>query len=164
MVAYSFKKRFVAPIRYGLGLIMKDDYGNWLQCESVIEPGKTTSRPFDCYKDLEPGACPKRQTIRAVGKRRHARPGETLQLYTAMRTKQCQKISDARCVSVEPIRIVVEKLLIQTWVNGDFIGDLPHKFARDDGFADAHDMLDFWTKEHGLGQFDGFLIKWEPLP
>ena len=30
----------------------------------------------------------KRQTIRAIGRRRHAIPGETLQLYTGMRTKR----------------------------------------------------------------------------
>ena len=34
----------------------------------------------------------KRQTIRAISRRRHAIPGETLQLYTGMRTKQCRLI------------------------------------------------------------------------
>lgn len=74
MVAYSFKKRFVDPIRVGLSSV---------------------SLSFDCQ--------PKRQTIRSIGKRRHARPGETLQLYTAMRTKQCRKIGDARCMGVEGV-------------------------------------------------------------
>lgn len=121
MVAYSFKKRFVAPIRAGLGLIMKDDKGNWLQCESVIDDGATVSHPFDPYKDLAPEARPKRQTIRAIGKRRHARPGETLQLYTAMRTKQCEKIGEARCIAVLPIRIVVKERSMPTEVDGKHV-------------------------------------------
>ena len=45
----------------------------------------------------------KRQTIRA-DRRRHARPGEMLQLFTGMRTRHCAKIiADPRCLSVEPI-------------------------------------------------------------
>ena len=34
----------------------------------------------------------KLQTIRASRKTRHARPGESIQLYTGMRTKQCRKL------------------------------------------------------------------------
>lgn len=40
----------------------------------------------------------KRQTIRAIGKRRHARPGESLQLYTGQRTKACRKL-----ISPDPV-------------------------------------------------------------
>jgi hypothetical protein len=36
----------------------------------------------------------KRQTIRTLGKRSHAQPGNKLQLYTGMRTKQCRKLVD----------------------------------------------------------------------
>ena len=47
----------------------------------------------------------KRQTIRAIGKRRHARPGESLQLYTGQRTKACRKLisPDPECVSVQAV-------------------------------------------------------------
>ena len=34
----------------------------------------------------------KRQTIRAIGKRRHAAVGDRIQLYTGMRTKACRKL------------------------------------------------------------------------
>jgi hypothetical protein len=46
----------------------------------------------------------KRQTIRAL-RRRHARPGEMLQLYCGMRTATCVKIvPDARCIGVDDVR------------------------------------------------------------
>ena len=137
MVAYSFKKRFADPIRSGLG--------NYEHINGMIPR-------------------PKRQTIRAIGKRRHARPGETLQLYTAMRTKQCAKIGDARCVSVEPVEIDVREHQLPIRVWGGWLKDgRIHDFARADGFTSGEDMLEFWKKEHGIGNFRGLLIRWEPL-
>lgn len=134
MVAYSFKKRFIDPIRVGLSRV---------------------SLSFDCP--------PKRQTIRAIGKRRHARPGETLQLYCGMRTKQCQKIGDARCVSVEPIMIQVPKDDAWLWVKiatGKAFS-ASNQFAIDDGFEGVEDMWRFWRREHPEAlTFKGVLIKW----
>lgn len=137
MVAYSFKARFITPIRMGLGqpLVPND---------------------FSCDDDAAP-LRPKRQTIRAVGRRRHARAGETLQLYTAMRTKQCQKIGEAKCVYVQPIVIIVYKTKLKIPLATNL-----NLFARADGFQDAADMHAFWLKEHGLGKFEGVLIRWEP--
>lgn len=141
MVAYSFKRRFVAPIQVGLG-----------QIEHI--PGTEYT--------------PKRQTIRAIGKRRHARPGETLQLYSGMRTKQCFSIGVARCTSARGIKIFVEGGQIRIDGESDIINpaSLDH-FARGDGFKDWVDMQAFWRAEHGgiarLGPFVGVLIMWEPL-
>lgn len=136
MVAYSFKKQFVDPIRAGLG--------HYEHIDGMIP-------------------APKRQTIRANGKRRHARPGETLQLYSAMRTKQCFKIGEATCTEVVPISIDVRKdgLLISSGRQRIIGGTLIDNFARLDGFADGKEMRDFWLKEHGLGKFEGVLIRWQ---
>lgn len=87
MVAYSYKAGFVAPIRVGLGLAVLDlhyELGGYL-------PGQPIR--------------PKRQTIRANGRRRHARPGEALQHYHGMRTTKCFKIGDARCKGVSDVRL-----------------------------------------------------------
>lgn len=144
MVAYSFKQRFVQPIRVGLSRI---------------------SLSFDCP--------PKRQTIRAIGKRRHARPGETLQLYFAQRSPQCEKIGDARCISVQEIRLVFGRTQEVRIAPGcpDFelmrSRERLDEFATGDGFDDWDDMHEFWKREHGgkrLGPFVGMLIRWEPLP
>lgn len=47
----------------------------------------------------------KRQTIRA-DRRRHARPGEELQLYTGMRTKSCRLIARRTCVDIQRVILV----------------------------------------------------------
>ncbi|MBF0375797.1 MAG: ASCH domain-containing protein [Alphaproteobacteria bacterium] len=49
----------------------------------------------------------KRQTIRK-DRRRHARPGETIQLYTAQRTIHCRLIGTATCVAVHRIEIGID--------------------------------------------------------
>jgi hypothetical protein len=143
MVAYSFKRRFVDPIRVGLSSV---------------------SLSFDCP--------PKRQTIRAIGRKRHARAGETLQLYTAMRTKQCASIGVARCTTVDNIRIAVEAGCIVTAPRTDHAQVIKSPayldaFAVNDGFTDWADMRQFWRDEHGdlarLGPFVGILIQWEPI-
>lgn len=137
MVAYSFKQRFVQPIRVGLSRV---------------------SLSFDCP--------PKRQTIRAVGKRRHARPGETLQLYTAMRTKQCMKIGDARCTSVSNVKMIIQTRRFSISVGGiPYVNAAREEFARMDGFSCVEDMHQFWIANHpGIEHFEGVLVRWEPLP
>lgn len=143
MVAYSFKRRFVDPIRVGLSRV---------------------SLSFDC--------APKLQTIRAVGKRRHARPGETLQLYHGMRSKQCFKIGEARCVNVVGVRIHVNggRITIAPGTREEHALDKTVQldaFAQRDGFGNWTEMQEFWRAEHGeiarLGPFVGMLILWEPL-
>jgi hypothetical protein len=140
MVAYSFQKRFVEPIRWGLGLGLD-------VADEVLSIGE-----------------PKRQTIRAVGKRVHARPGDKLQLYTGMRTKQCQQIGVARCISVMPIHINIEARIIKSGGVQLRRKDLDG-FARRDGFKDFADMRAFWLAEHGraANDFHGLIIKWEPI-
>jgi hypothetical protein len=144
MVAYSFKKRFVDPIKSGLGI-------------------------YDPILGLQPKIVkPKRQTIRAIGKRRHARAGETLQLYTAMRTKQCEKIGEARCTAVYEITIAFAESRGGTIISLDgfacYMGSALEGFAHSDGFDDWKEMRAFWEKEHGIERpFKGVLITWEPL-
>lgn len=135
MVAYSFKPRFVEAIRWGLGLGL----------------------------DVPDGVpAPKRQTVRAH-RRRHARPGEELQLYTGMRTRHCALIGRARCVDLQGIHLELHLRRPRIYVGG-----LPCPvldFARRDGFVDWADMLGFWRDAHGpITEFEGVLITWEPLP
>ncbi len=150
MPAYNFKKQFVAPILLGLG------------------------RPDPEAIFRAPGMVPKRQTIRAIGKRRHARPGETIQLYTGMRTRQCQAIGIATCVSVHPIDIYLQSDTIhvgkiqerETFTGAKRLDEFAHR----DGFASWREMREFWLEEHGengqmkkLGPWGGLLIRWEPI-
>lgn len=131
MVAYSFCKRFVAPILRGL-------------------------HPEDGVADM------KMQTIRA-DRRRHARPGEELQLYCGMRTKSCFLIGRATCTEVRDIAMDPSN----DWFAVDHVMSQPSDldaFARRDGFVDWDDMRKFWREGHpGVDHFAGVLIMWRPI-
>lgn len=61
----------------------------------------------------------KRQTIRGH-RRRHARPGEPVQLYQGMRTRHCRKIFDPDpvCIGVEPVSILLKDGLVTVGMAG----------------------------------------------
>ena len=127
----------------------------------------------------------KRQTVRAERKR-HARPGEPVQLYAGMRTRSCRKLvhPDPVCSSVSKIEISLS-ILIDDMIASISIDGIPLRseeieaFAKADGFGVEEvgdwrfkatgrrgtarwNMGDFWMRNHGSGRFDGVLIKWEP--
>lgn len=126
----------------------------------------------------------KLQTIRNPRKR-HARPGEAVQLYREQRTRNCHKMldPDPLCRYVREIRIELSDLLPELIASIAIDGFPLHRdeiegFCRDDGFAperigklvpelDAptarENMGRFWRLNHGLGAFEGVLIRWEPL-
>lgn len=108
---------------------------------------------------VESGA--KRQTIRA--KRRDGRnphPGDTLYLYTGLRTKQCRKLGAAKCTSVQEVVITRHGPILA----GRHLGcDEASELAAKDGFSCYGDMADFFfDKEHDL-PFWGLLIEWEKI-
>ena len=160
MVAYSFKRRFVDPIRVGLGLEIAP-----AKIVAVSGPGPMKVGDSVTF----PTPAPKRQTIRAHGKRRHARPGDELQLYCGMRTKGCFLIGRARCVAVENLTLWHGtgdlKLDLTVMLGGKLLG--PRQlaaFARGDGFTDAADMARFWNEEHGArAKWQGIVVRWEPI-
>lgn len=107
----------------------------------------------------------KLQTIRPVGKRRHAGAGSLLQLYTGMRTKQCKLVATRRCASVHQILLLImPNAEIEARIDGRMLGELElAALARADGFGSIEDMWLFWRENHkGVNKFDGLLIKWEP--
>lgn len=137
MVAYSFAQRFVTPIRLGLS----SDY----------ERG---------------GVVPKCHTIRA-DRRRHARPGEELQLYRGMRTKACFLIGRARCTAIKKIELVFRGRRRGVWIDGTRTAASANdrnKFARSDGFDNWTALAEFWKENHGDPEsWKGVIVHWEPL-
>ena len=112
----------------------------------------------------------KRQTVRAYRKR-HARPGEALQLYSGMRTKHCRKLVDPDPICIDLRQIVIahgagQPLLIE--LEGRFLRESEiEEFAIADGFGGsvsdglaAQRMADFWLKTHGPRCFGGVVIRW----
>lgn len=139
MTAYSFQEQFVDPILVGLG--------------------REPRSPGLYY--------PKRHTIRAIGKRRHARAEELLQLYRGMRTRQCFKIGEARCTATKPIEFNFRKLAVTIGHQRETKIVSPrarHEFARSDGFVTWDALQEFWVENHAdPATWSGVIIYWEPL-
>lgn len=115
----------------------------------------------------------KTQTVRA-NRKRHARVGEPVQLYAAMRTRHCRKLvnSDPICTTVSIVEIeIVPNLsnrLQSLTIDGVALTDNEiEDFALADGFQATllttarQQMGRFWSLNHGAGRFEGVLIKWE---
>lgn len=130
----------------------------------------------------------KRQTIR-LPRKRHARPGERVQLFTGMRTKDCRKIiPDPFCIAVDDVRFDLRKAsavpaeiarTVSLEVNGiPLIGATADTYAVGDGFHGYHAapgqpcerlgafnvMAHWWYRVHGLTLFEGVAIRWEDRP
>lgn len=158
MVAYSFQKQFIGHVLAGL------EPGPWL-------PGM------------------KRHTLRKPreGRSQHARPEQAVQLYTAMRTKQCRQLGRAMCRLQMPVELVwaagqlsirrrfgatprskvadlapiVQQLLTRDRLESPAEMD---EFARTDGFAHAPEMAAFFEAPTSFAthHFPMVLIAWSP--
>ncbi|SIQ24335.1 hypothetical protein SAMN05880590_102761 [Rhizobium sp. RU35A] len=123
----------------------------------------------------------KTHTIRQH-RRRHAHPGEPLQLYVGMRTRHCRKIiADPICRSVRPI-VIMSSDLIDAGIAYIEIDGMPLRrdeieaFAASDGFAPdrlrglapqsligqtaRETMGRFWRATHNGTRFEGVIIRW----
>ena len=109
----------------------------------------------------------KTQTIRSYSEARQPRPGQLLQLYTGLRTKNCRRIlPDVPCLAVMKVRIIFDvgqpPVIRRITTDGLPVRDLD-AFAIRDGFTDRHDMSAFWRDMHPQATaagFDGLLIEW----
>lgn len=104
----------------------------------------------------------KRGTIRA-DRKRHARPGEVLQLYTGMRTRQCRLIGTAIAKHVRPVRLNldIDVVLIADGVIAYASAFELQDFAVQDGFVSWAALKAFWAEHHPrLPCFTGVQILW----
>jgi hypothetical protein len=108
----------------------------------------------------------KTQTIRPVGKRRHAKPGERLQLYTGMRTASCRKIleEDPVCLQVQSVELNFLPTDVSNWliaVDGQFLlREAFDEFASRDGFNSIEEMAETFRKLYDGARDDMLLITW----
>lgn len=98
----------------------------------------------------------KNQTIRPRRKRPTVE-GDTLYLYTGMRTKKCRLLRQVTCKSVQPIAIHSSLLVMvdTEMVSIAAISDM----AKADGFPSTSEFVSFFEQHYGL-PFYGVLIKW----
>jgi hypothetical protein len=113
----------------------------------------------------------KTHTIRAV--RVHPdKPGDTLHLYTGLRTKKAKLLMRVPCVKIEEIEIrhvpydgtnVLARgcKVPYIWIDGEKLSwDETQAFARRDGFRDFAEMLAFWMEPKNRLPFKGHVIHW----
>lgn len=104
-------------------------------------------------------------TIRA-DRKRHARPGEEMQLYTGMRSRECRLIARRTCLAIEPIwlwfgREPAVRLGARHFANAQDLND----FAGFDGFANWLELERFWRDGYeSVWGWEGWHIRWLPLP
>jgi hypothetical protein len=113
----------------------------------------------------------KTHTIRAV--RAHPdKPGNTMHLYTGLRTKKAKLLMRVPCIKIEDIEIWsnIEEIDLTGFtvdvgvkIDGILLDESEaHAFARRDGFSDFYDMLKFWLTPKSRLPFKGHIIYWEP--
>lgn len=118
--------------------------------------------------DVEEGR--KTRSIRAPRKDgRVPKKDEPAHLFTGMRTKTCRKLALSVVTRVRPVEIDHTGVKIEG--RPLYAGDAPAyqggpdpehydgDFARADGFNTFTDMVEWFSKVHGL-PFTGFLIEW----
>lgn len=105
------------------------------------------------------------QTIRG-NRRRHALPGERMQLYCGMRTRHCFKIiPDPVCRDVRPVILRVGPDATFDYVEIDMCRIDPwdiDRLGKLDGFDNGKQMAQFWFETYGVGEFTGVIIRWWP--
>ncbi len=146
MPALNFQKQFVRAVE--LGSLVREAK-TWEPDRSLASIREEMASDFPDEFPLSLN--PKFQTIRAYRKDgRDPKPGDTLYLFTAMRTKQCRKLGEVTCSGVVNVRVGKDSALSTS---------LRNAFARTDGFRDYLEMLQWFEKTHGL-PFKGLLIRW----
>ena len=100
----------------------------------------------------------KTHTIRAYRKDgRNPHVGDTLYLYTGLRTKSARKLGEYKCVEVTPIYIDWWRVVLGT---SELDCVEIEALATADGFETQNEMFSFFNKTHDL-PFYGLFIAWE---
>lgn len=108
--------------------------------------------------DVESGI--KTQTIR-TNRKHPIKPGETLYLYTGLRTNNTKKLKEVECKDVYEIHIFPGAILMELRWGVIEVHDTHflNKFAQADGFRNWTRMIEWFEGTHSL-PFEGTLILW----
>lgn len=98
----------------------------------------------------------KRHTIRHL-RRYPDKPGNTLHLYSGLRTKKAKLIMRVRCTRIQEFTMDENHTV---WIDGVVLSESEtQRLARADGFSNFHEMVKFWDAEHDL-PFVGQIVHW----
>jgi hypothetical protein len=96
-------------------------------------------------------------------RKRNARPGDTLQLYTGLRTPRCRLIGKAVCTRVSPVILdfLEDEIIIGIERTRFTLAHALDNFARADGFADWSDLRRWFVDIYDTpASWSGMLIEW----
>lgn len=102
----------------------------------------------------------KRQTIRQHRKDgKRILPGDTLKLYTGLRTRGARLLRTDTAERVSSVRLLVNDR--QLIVDGRLLdrGEAID-FAHADGFATFAEMVSFFWEQYQLDTFEGYCVRW----
>lgn len=100
-------------------------------------------------------------TIRPPRSKRPTRVGDTLHLYTGLRTKKAARIGIYRCVAVEPVVINAGRLEMR--INNLACSNRAiAEIARADGFTSIKAFFNFFEATYGPGCLEMERITWKP--
>ena len=109
----------------------------------------------------------KRQTVRAPRKdgRPHAKRGDTIRLYTGMRTKSCELLAEATvtrvvAIRIEPTCMYLNGKMVPSAIYDRNCEQTDNAFAKADGFDSFMEMASWFDDVHGL-PFEGTVIHWD---
>jgi hypothetical protein len=96
------------------------------------------------------------EKLQTVRREARCKVGDSLQLFTGMRTKNCRKLADAICTDVDYCAIRPEYI---TFGDASRHPDA-RMFALADGFGSYSDMVTWFQKQYECYAFIGKVIKW----
>lgn len=97
--------------------------------------------------------------------KRMPKPGETLHMYTGLRTKHCELIGkDKTLKSKQKLLIFFEADKPEIFVDGKRLWWYEREeMYVNDGFADEADFIAYWNPEREEKQFEGIIFHWTDL-
>lgn len=111
----------------------------------------------------------KQHTIRAV-RANPDKPGNTLHLYTGLRTKKAKLLMRVPCVKIEEIEFRRDSIIPPgrpSWMRFRIIindallhYDEVEAFAKRDGFSSFSEMIVFWKEAERTFPWRGHIIHW----
>jgi hypothetical protein len=101
----------------------------------------------------------KRQTMRALRKSgRDPKAGDTLYLYTGLRTKKCRQLGLEKCTAVKPIVVTPDTICL----DGKYLDrHARDAFAIADGFGSFDEMIEWMALDVGREfPWRGIVVYW----
>jgi hypothetical protein len=96
--------------------------------------------------------------------------GETLYMYTGLRTRNCELITNKETLKgIDIVRIYISHVSCEIWINIEYKDQNSNnklnlqqmeEFAINDGFDDLPDFIKWWMDGYNLVDFRGNLLHW----